>query len=134
MGDFKFTEGPRSTQLTHDQIEAAMHRVASDKKFVNFTRRALYKPSPTRFYGAFTPTDADEHVVLEGDRTPDGRVGWYYEYKEFSPQIGLRDLGWWAIFEVYDTGVARHVVANVRGKSERNDVKKFVRHVFAALS
>ena len=131
---FNFTEGPRSTQLTRDQIEEAVHTVASERRFANFTRRALYKPRPNRLFGAFTPTDEDEHVVLDDTRKADWRIGWRYEYKEFVPQVGLRELGWRVVFEVYDTGVARHVVASVRGASERHEVKRFVRHVFTALS
>lgn len=131
---FSFTEGPHSTQMTHDQIATTVHEVATEQRFVNFMQRRLNKPKPNHSYGAFTPTDDDEHVVLDATTRADWRIGWRREYKEFTPQQGVRLLGWRVTFEVFDTGPARHVVANVQGKSDRNEVRRFVRHVFDRLA
>jgi hypothetical protein len=130
---FSFTVGPYSTHMTSDQIANVLHEVATEQRFVGFINRTLNKPRPNQNYGPFAPTDDDEHFVLDATRKADWRFGWRREYTEFTPQHGTRDIGWRVIFEVFETGPARHVVANVHGKSDRQEVKRFVRDVLGQL-
>lgn len=130
---FHFTVGPYSTHMTSDQIADVVNDVATEQRFVRFMNRTLTKPKPHHHYGPFAPTDADENFVLDGTRQADWRFGWRREYADFTAQRGMREMGWRVIFEVFETGPARHVVANVHGKSERQEVKRFVRDVFGKL-
>ena len=130
---FSFTEGPHSTPMTYEQIANAVSEVAGEQRFMGLMRRSL-KTKPSGTYGAFVPTDEDDRFVLDDTRTADWRIGWRREYRELVPHGGVRELGWRVVFEVFDTGAARHVVATVQGESERQEVKRFVRYVFDRLS
>ena len=130
---FSFTVGPYSTHLTSEQIADVVNDVATEQRFVRLMNRTLSKPKPNHYYGPFAPSDADESFVLDGARQADWRFGWRREYADITAQRGMREMGWRVIFEVFETGPARHVVANVRGKSERQEVKRFVRDVFGKL-
>lgn len=129
---FSFTDGPYSTALTSDQIANVVNQVAAEQRFVRFMNRTLNRPKPNQNYGPFAPAADDEQFVLDAVRQADWRFGWRREYTEVTQQ-GTREMGWRVIFEVFETGSARHVVANVHGKSERQEVKRFVRDVFGQL-
>lgn len=119
--------------MTHDQIATVVKEVAAGPRVMSVMQRTLNKSKPDHYYGAFAPTDEDEHFALNSARA-DSRIGWRRDYKEFKTQQGVREVGWRVIFEVFDIGPSRQVVANVHGTSERNEVKRFVRRVFVRLA
>lgn len=132
---FDFTKGPHSTHLTLDQIANAVKEVGREQRFVGVMNRMVNKPKPNHpnhHYGPFSPRDDDGHDASAAARQADWRIGWSREYSVIT-QAGRRERGWSVIFEVFDDGPARGVVAKVRGESERKEAERFVEHVFDLL-
>jgi len=133
---FEFTQGPYSTHMTREQIANAVKEVGREQRFVGVMNWMLNKPKPepqpNHHYGAFAPGDDDECFSSTAARQADWRIGWRREYSVLT-QGGRRDRGWRVIFEVFDDGPARNVLARVHGESERKEVERFVEHVFDLL-
>lgn len=133
---FEFSKGPKSTGKSVAQVAEVVKEVGQEKRFMGLLRR-LGTPAATTMgngqYGPFAPSADDDPFMAASDRQPDFRVGWHWGNTVTNSMGMTLQQGWVVIFDVYDDGGKRSVVAKVKGKSQRGEVKKFVDQVFDLL-
>lgn len=131
---FSFQE-KTSTAKSVQQVAAVVKEVGEDKTFMGPMRKAgvsLNSKFGQGEYGPFSPQPDDDPFASAG-REPDWKVGWHWGTIIRNSMGMTMNQGWRVIFDVFDEGSSRTVVAKVEGVSQKGEVKKFVKSVFQLL-
>lgn len=131
---FKFEE-KTTTQKSVEQVAQVVQEVGENKSYMGPMRKLGVSMNSTfgpGNYTAFAPND-DDDPFSSARRSPAWKVGWHWGSSVSSSRIGTMKVGWQVIFEVFDDGDTRLVVAKVDGRSERREVTRFVQSVFRLL-
>ncbi|MER7449388.1 hypothetical protein ABTW96_03775 [Nocardia beijingensis] len=126
---YQFTGGPRRTSKSVEQIAKIIKEVGQEKRFLGPIRRAGTSSSN---YGPFAP-QADDDPFATASRQANWRIGWRWG-NSVTNSLGMTlNQGWQVIFEVFDDGGSRSVVAKIDGLSQRREVERFVDSVFKLI-
>lgn len=131
----QFTEGPTTTGLSVEQIMDVIRKVGDERQFFGFLRRKgveTNSQSGPGSLGPFSPTSSDDAFSRAG-REPDCSVGWQWSSTITNAMNMTLHIGWIIIFQVWDEGDDRRVLAKVRATGQRKEPSRFVRLVFDCL-
>lgn len=126
---FQFTQGPVRTGKSIEQVANIIKEVGQEKRFLGFLRRAGTNPNN---YGPFAPNENDDPFA-SASRRADWRIGWSWGNSVTNSMGMTLHQGWQVIFDVFDEGGSRSLVAKVEGQSQRREVEKFVAEVFSLV-